>query len=1440
MKIKPMFLLLFVSAICFSADPEHARYEISSRETAYHALGDKYHNLRQSGALGKMKEPMSLWRDFILSYPGTFEAALAEQSIMKYYLSENDFANALSSAERILKNFRTHTTVYMETANTISEISLKTVVSEELRERAMALSLAHCEGNGTILRRLYSILKQKNVDWDTILGYAKLAGKDEPSGMEALYMYYNDFRRNVSASERKKRGQDFMELYGADNPYRILVTGTPDELKGYYRFLLDVKRSADAVKSAMDSGSHDSALKMLEEWKKYPAQACSEGWGIILNNLHKFPDDVVRNYAAVALRIASTGGELRHSFINRCVNDRLNSRTPENTDKIIELYRLFFERQVGCFSAFRMLKWLEGMRFEDGYVMMSENAGRYGLKSYSSMLLFKAARNVWDYDFEKGRELLKAAIAADPESSGGIYAEWWLALIEGRMSISVGASPRKPIFLSESEPPRLACPESKAIPAPLPVPTKTNAFTLPKLKKEIEISGFAPWIPEELPAEKIFALDQVSTVGEIVLTAAEGLHFTLELCSADGSILRFYERAWLFQPQEHLPEEKHVMRLLPCDNVAFVRVRILKRSSEQDGIERLTLSSPPYPMNGLHLGEIKNLDSSAKTIKLSGEEERHSKSVRYERNMERVRHFPAMRWVDPWKPFNNDVVGVGFFGGGTVELSVLRAGVLNFRIDGKDAGSFAKTTEGDEQEKIAVADPGVGRHVISFHSTALPRENEKHVGNKARVHALTVNGEARAVPCVRFLVNGRWTDFLSGETVAIPDGASKYQGAIWFDSRSVLGQEAALFYGFSAVPSDGQGEKGVRVVMTERPVLVDDADSASAFVAGKRPAVVYPKNGTKGEYEIAKRIADKAGCFLVSDDTGLNAYPGPYLVIGTPFNNRWLRQLSARRCVWEDAAFLNSKDGFCGVLEDDGAAEGFAYAVGQTSEAAVKAAERMLGKVPLFRANTTYRLFEQSLLIRLHQWQLHAEKAELDKLGLIMARSDRRNMSFGIAYEQEAESVKVEASELKNGKYVLSAPQVRFAGFYEYLEYFGDLTMPDILVDKPVLPAPANSSQLVIMTVRTPENTVPGIYRGSVRVEIDGKTRLIPIETEVIGGALKPGSLAFNDYAVMPYYYHDTPIAKREFTSLMANLADHGVSMPIIVGDDDFSWKTDGNKVVFDFSRTGEKIGIADREFSKRGMPQPQIFFTLPDGAIRSLASRMKIPWETVAESYSFQFKAWLDANKLYDRVYCSLGDEVLGVIDKWVEWAKVYRKGGLKIFVTHAHEKMDEVNAAWCPNYAHKVLDMPILAEALKAKQKPVWWYSCAGGGPSVRITGNIYETLPFYWLTAKWGLAGAFSNAALHTTETYFPVPFRREQGCDTRILFLPDGTLLDTVRREVEAEGIQDALLLHARRNAPGTEEILQRIVPSKWQYERDPLEWERARNAVYSAWKNEPAK
>lgn len=1410
---RTIFHSLFFCALlsCGATDSEMLLHKEDIRKTEWMLLGLKYHSLRQSGRMDKLGDPMIYYKQFIRHYPGTKEARLAEIAVMNEAFKNGATDEFFSSAERLLPNGLEDGR--MEALGLLVRVANDGKKTPEVREKAANLALARCQGNGIVVRGLYNNFLKNKKSWKELCELAVRAGKEEPAAMETL-----SFELGDSAEKRK----DFENIYG-----KQFLPPSSNELA---KERSAAQAEIPEIEKAVNVKDYAKALAIVEGWKTDSPWSIREPLVNLAQTLGRsLPDTEVRKFAAVILSFALPG-ETCKNWMNTAILSRLNSFEPENEAEVSRILRTYADRTPGQAELLHTLRFMETRNFS-GLAAMADAARNAKFGNYAAELLFEAAREVWDSNPGKAEAYLNEAIRTAPGSVGAIQSQWWLDRLTGKVSFNASAVPRPPEFLTPAfVPPSFpdyAGPEASSA-------TRKSASPAPNPELA---EPLREWIPEKLPASKILIFRTPASLSEIRIKAAEGLHFTIELADRNGKILRVVERSWPFvildNSNTYQPDESHTLKFLPLDQVAFLRITLLKRADEKDGLSSIQFVRTAFPVRSLYRDAEKAVPPEAKTIEFKvSATEPEGKTV-YKAMSEDVRVTPHSRWYNPWKShsrFGN--LTLGFYAGDTAEVSASRGGVLNFAIDGNPVHTWKKASPGLESLPLPVTGNGFRR--LSVNTTSFPKKDGEHVPDGAQFLSLTVMGKARAVPGAEFFIQGRWTEFTGGSSVAIPSGAEKVRPCILFDSSAVCGMKTAQVTHFESGFRTISGEKGMPPSPLFSPEPPDVTAAALKFLAEKRPAVVYSKTGTPEEYDTAKRIAERSGSYLVSDDAALNndGYQGPFLVIGTLEDNRFCRQAGARLCLWNSQGFLNNPGGRVFHVPEFGSEEAFFAISGESSREVLSAAEKILKEVRKPVLKTTYRLFDQSLFERLMPWQLKPEKAPLEKVSLTMARNDRRNACFGIAFDKQADNFSVKVSDLVSGGNKLSAPEVRFVGFHEYIDFYGDLHQPDLLFDKPTLPVPANSSQRVLLTCRVPANTPPGKYSGEIEVSVNGDKQKVPFFLTVVPGTIREGYLQFNDYAVMPYYYHDTDRMRRDRKNLIRNQAVHGISM-VIVKVPLSGEKTSSGGFAFDFKNLEEYLLDTDTIYREEGKPLPWVFFPIPEAGLRKLASTSKVPYENVAKAYSESLKKFISSKPgLENRFYCSLGDEVLGILESWLVKAKIHHDAGLKIFVTHAHPKMKGIVSAWCPNYAHKLFDEPYLAEAIREGKEPVWWYCCAGGGPNTRFTGDPIDFLPIYLLTAKWGVSGAFSNAALHTTESAYPVPYRFDHGSDTRIFFLPDGTLRDTLRREFEAEGIQDALLLYPLRRNPEIEAMLRETLPSKWQYSRNPDDYGKLRLKAYS--------
>ncbi len=590
-------------------------------------------------------------------------------------------------------------------------------------------------------------------------------------------------------------------------------------------------------------------------------------------------------------------------------------------------------------------------------------------------------------------------------------------------------------------------------------------------------------------------------------------------------------------------------------------------------------------------------------------------------------------------------------------------------------------------------------------------------------------------------------------------------------------------------------------------------------------AVVYSRRGTAAEAAIARKLAEACRVYLVSDDAGLNDYPGPYLVVGTPLTNRFARQLPARTMLWRDPSYLNDPHGRIGQTE------GFAYVTGETPEAVVAAGERLLGQldvVPLPAAPLAF--FPVDLFDRIYPWQLHPERPAAEALHVRLGRRDRRSAQVGIRVNHRLTKLEVECTPLRHASgATLPAPRLRFVAGYEWIPFFGSLRLPDLLVERLPVPVEAPAATGLWLTVTTAADTPAGTYSGTLTVHANGKPVELPVSVEVLAATLPPSPYCWYSYASVPYWYHAGTDAWRDaFRALVRNEAEHGATMVSIRPA--VTWT--GKPFQFDFSLVDWQLETADALYREAGLAPPM--YQMPWSRLLHLHGTGEDETRFAAE-----LSRRLAAAGRSERFYLKVGDEPHDIL-AWKKLAEPFRAGGVQVTTAHSTRydlsPVTGIMNAWCPNYEHD-LENAFLHERQKAGD-PFWWYICTV--PSTRITGQPVDSLPFYWLTAAWRLDGGHNYAALSPPESgpeSTDVPFRYDHGLCWRMAFLPDGTLLDSVRREYEAEGIRDAELIRLVREQADL--ILTPLLPGKYSYSRDIGQWRDARDALYDLAAETPA-
>lgn len=1219
---------------------------------------------------------------------------------------------------------------------------------------------------------------------------------------------------------------------------------------------------------------------------------------------------------------------------------------------------------------------------------------------------------LWDTDLPGAIDALRQAAEACPGSLASAEAAWLHDFLTGRHGVAQGALPRDPVYLAKKEP-IVSVPLPAAPPGANDVVVNAGQYALRALNVKENLLTKCPatvssgqasaafltdgrsetvWSAEAISSAVIVPLKQVSTVARVVLKMRDQARVIVTLLDPAGKPLAKYERDWRFWEQfrdvNRWSPVELTLNLVPVADVAFIRVDMDDPLGESCAVREMEAYAPAYPVQALHLLPPAPLPAGAAALTVTWRADQPVKEVTYLPNTESVRHWPVMRWSLPWRrpaaatgiQYQGPFLVIEFHGtNATVMLK--EAGGALWNIDGVRRGEILHPDK-DASDHLMADDLSDGRHLLTFENRRIPSRQDQFGPDGLVFTGLKVKGVSRVHVMIRFGANdGRWSDWLpvteAGDSIAVPGvKAAKpytlYQLGLRFDSRSVLASATASVQGITVSASGPTGGIRAPSAASAPEVFPEELAEAARLVSERKVVVAYPKVGTVHEYEAARRIANAARVYLVSDDIGLNLYAALVLSVGRPVSHRYCRQLLGMKMLWNDPVFLNNPDGVVGIQRDSAGQPAYLFATGETVEAVEKAAARLLRAVtPAAAFPDPFRCFSADTLESIYPWQIRASGASPKELTLRLGRNDRRSIQFGVAAEQKLDTVEVACTALTaSAGTVLPPVIVRPVSFYEWVPFFGDLRLPNLLMNRSVFSLPANCATGVWLTVTTPKDAAPGLYSGIATVSANGLRVQLPlritVEPVTLPDFMRAETMSFAD---VPYWFHEgTPAYERALRELARDEAASGVSVvgvrlaPMIrAADSDVprtqavlggeakptvqpytgqmktlapgQWlsvgfhrairpayfyvtcsaaadsaisldghtagdkserlgkatitanpearaiRFDGRNVesatwtvtnegpspvnisvvraflnpaqqwpfLVDFHAADRQMDVIEEVYRSCGKPPPAFCAYLSFECSPLLLEGGLFP-PTSYRCFSEQLAEHLKQTGRLNRFYAKVGDEP-GDIAKWTEWARPVRESGLITWTAHSgnYPNIDVAVGTmsfWCPNYAHD-LKRPFWRERQKTGEK-VWWYEC--GFPVTRLTGPLWDNLPFYWLTGKWRLDGAANFAAMYNNTTSTPVPFRYDHGMNHQIVILPDGAVLDTLRREVTGEGIRDCSLiflirekvetLRQRGDAVGADtleqsltDVLESVVPYKYGYATKPEVWHQARSTLY---------
>lgn len=1573
----------------------------------------------------------------VRTFPGTTAAAQIESEQPRMLWQAKQARASVAAARAFLTKYPQYGSLHGPVLYTVAQIVISKDVPEAERREAFETLLVLCRHSAWMLRLSQNYLTGLPLSPAEKYVRAKRGEETcgvYPYARQFLCPFLEAYVRTAPAADALAECERFLQRYGQESGESVRIrmarleikarqgetaaraelTALGDRQRQQTQELAAIQKD---VIAALDAHQRDAVERLAADLNKFPAYL-HEGpwWATMLRAALTKPDPSFQlRMFRRALQCLPPSNTSEDVF--GILAEAELAATPEAADIAISWFLANAQDRHRDYHRCRLIptRFLAIGRSPElqtrAAKMLVEVSQRLDMADARAEFLKRWGESSWDRNQPAAIDALRRAAEACPGSLAAAEAAWLHDFLAGKLTLAQEALPREPSCLVNEEPPAVvALPPAPVVspdvvvngdtiqlrsldPQENLVARCTPAVSSGQGSAALATDGKSEtfWKPTRLPGAMVVPLKQVTTVARLVLKTEERANLVVTLLDLAGKPLARYERDGRFWEQFKVASQwapaELTLNLAPVPGVAFVQVELADPLGDSGGVREIEAYAPPYPAQAAHLLAPAAVPEGARGLAVSWTATEPEKEVTHLADTESARGFPVTRWSTPWSRPPGPVVlrtqgpflGIEFHGTNAT-LALKNAGKVGWNIDGARHGEIAHPSQ-DASAHVLAQDLPPGRHLLILENQALPASRDQWGPDSILFAGLRVNGRSTVGVAVRVsTAPGAWSDWTpvaqSGAAIALPaelPAGAQYQVGLFFDSRAVLGAETASVQAVAVTATS----EAVAAVAPPAPVAAfpEELAEVARLVSARKVVVAYPKVGTVREYEAARRIAAAARVYLVSDDIGLNLYRGLVLSVGRPLAHRYGRQLLGMKMLWNDAAYLNNATGVVGCHRGPDGQPAYLFVTGESVEAVEQAAHRLLQQMVAQPAPPEpFRLFAADTLEMVYPWQLHPEAAPPPEFTLRLGRNDRRSIQFGVAAEQKLDAIDVSCTPLTSADgRTLPVPLVRPVGFYEWVPFFGDLRLPNLLLDRPAFALPANAASGVWLTVLTAKGSRPGTYRGTVTVAAAGVRRQVPVRVTVESVTLPDFMRADTmSFAGVPYWFHEgTPPFERALRELARNEAALGVNVltarflietryassatprtqttvgdatpgaaqpfslqpkafapgqglrlefdrpvrptqfyvtcsataesalslegqpaegqPVALGKqavaagaearalrfdgrtiEAAAWtiKNDGPApvmvtlvralldpeerwpILMDFKDLDRQMEICEEAYRQCGKPLPSFYAHTPSLARENatlFGEGGHFP-PLVHRAFAAQFAEHLQKTGRIRRFYLKVSDEPRDIA-QWTAWAKPVREAGLITWTAHSgnYPNIDVAVGTmnpWCPNYQHD-LARPFWRERQNAGDK-VWWYEC--GVPATRLTGSPIENLPFYWLTGKWRLDGAANYAAMHANDYSMPVPFRYEHGMDHRIAFLPDGTVLDTTRRELECDGIHDCSLifliqdeaaaLRKAQDTAGAEHleqalaaVLESVVPYKYGYANQPAVWHQARSALY---------
>lgn len=1196
-KLSPYAVLLIGAMLSFSSPVKPDPMDVEGELTQERAAEEAY---KQVVAVPTIKPEERQQRRIWLAerYPGTVWVTLCQKDALDETQASGNWDQYFKEAAEFLDKPHRGGMWRREVINQISKAATNRTLPEEVRTKALNVFLLRSQHAANALFLMRNPLNSQPLSpaekWKKAKAATEACGYYS-SSRAFLWNFFPAYAK-AAPQEAIAEAEWFLEKFGKESAESIAALQWLLKARGANNELAQLQAQetknanevAQIFAQALELAATDekAALEKAALLKNYPPRSVNSRWWTTFTHTLKVPANKMKA-AMLAVNIVPPGQTLEELWV--IIRDDLIF-LPEAADFQIQFLTKEPEDIQQDFVRARSL--LRGTPALDNdpwrrfraHIAVADVARKLGEKDQEAEYRAWAGKYGWGLDRDLALASLRRAIELAPNSPGGTEAKWFLSLLEGKHGVTQETMPRGTIARFNWQAPAVKLPAFSGNTSL--VETANGRVSLRKFDPKTNLlAGQMPivsaagesaaqvtdgkadsvWTPPKLPATIIVPMSSSASPQRLALNFTRPTYFTVSFLDADGNTVAKTERDWRFneyyQTPKLWPAPDNALEWPGTFVASFVKVEMYSALGATSGIKEMALYPAPYASQAVVPEQPSPLKGTALNVKWNSEQPR--KEVTYGPILETARGHMFFRWRAPWfKARTQSIrrfgpnVGLEFYGD-NVKLALTKKGRVFWTLDDVQKGSIDQEDEKKSRDMtvhdVAEKLPG-GRHqmVISFGNLDTEEDDTVGAGDPGIIGA-QVLGTSRAGRLIRFGDGKSWGAWLGplsnaeGTTVSAPDkvngkAPTHYQVAALLDSREVQGLSTASTGASTDVSAD-TAKGAVSTYESQKTYVPQDVDAVANALQKREVIVVYPREGSKEEYDAAKKLANKAGVYLVSDDLVLGGSSlSNFVAVGTPLSHRFNRQLPGMTNLWEDFDYLNSADGLAGKTGKL-ATLNFYYVTGETPAAVTRAAAKVLDKIGTpTKAVEPLRIFSAISMERIYPWELHLDRSAPSPMSLRLAQNDRRAMQFGVSAGVDIKSLECTAGTLTGpGGATLGAPEVRPVLNYEWEPFFGEMRLPEVL-QAGSTSLKANTSLGIWVTVRTPRDAKPGVYQGAVTIKADGVTQSVPVKITVEPIPLLVGSkYVTNAFANVPWYFHEGSAQHdRAIRQLADNEADHG------------------------------------------------------------------------------------------------------------------------------------------------------------------------------------------------------------------------------------------------------------------------------------------------------------